>query len=205
MGSFLSTGVPLSHKTVVKRYFVSYTNMAPNEAGDDGHKKPIIAAKLRGPGPGRYGLPSTVGYRGHDFTKHRKPAYPFGQRLGESFVSKICSPGPIYFIDAKYTRHGSDGTPNYSLLGRPRDPNEFKTPGPGSYKPETAHPQGERHAPKYSMAGRQKTGGFDEDLSKTPGAARYPVVDPSKYRRNAPSYSMLSRRYMPGDKTDKPG
>merc|ERR1719174_3425927 len=55
------------------------------------------------------------------------------------------------------------------------------------------------------MTGRQKTGGFDEDLSKTPGAARYPVVDPSKYRRRAPSYSMLSRRYMPGDKTDKPG
>jgi hypothetical protein len=211
--------------------------------GDHG-EKPIIAAKLRGPGPGRYGLPSTVGYVAHDFTKHRKPAYPFGQRLGESFVSKICSPGPIYFIDAKYTRHGSDGTPNYSLLGRPKDPNEFKTPGPGSYKPEQAHPQGERHAPKYSMAsrtryrrcdsypaanayglpsllgskvpnkvssasysmtGRQRTGGFDEDLSKTPGAARYPVVDPSKYRRNAPSYSMLSRTFMPGDKTDKPG
>merc|ERR1712071_135505 len=112
------------------------TNMSDQDT-EDHSKKPIIAAKLRGPGPGRYGLPSTVGYRGHDFTKHRKPAYPFGQRLGESFVSKICSPGPIYFIDAKYTRHGSDGTPNYSLLGRPRDPNEFKTPGPGSYKPKS--------------------------------------------------------------------
>ena len=59
-------------------------------AADGEHgEKPIIAAKLRGPGPGRYGLPSTVGYVAHDFTKHRKPAYPFGQRLGESFVSKI--------------------------------------------------------------------------------------------------------------------
>ena len=210
----------------------------------ESNKKPIIAAKLRGPGPGRYGLPSTVGYRGHDFTKSRKPAYPFGQRLGESFVSKICSPGPIYFVDPKYTRHGTDGAPNYSILGRSKEPNEFKTPGPGSYKPERAHPQGERHAPKYSMAsrtryrrcdaypasnayglpqllgsripnksssasysmtGRQSTGGFDEDLSKTPGAARYPVVDPALYRRKAPSYSMLSRRYMPGDKTSKPG
>lgn len=217
---------------------------APPTEGEHG-EKPRIAAKLRGPGPGRYGLPSTVGDEAHDVTMQKKPAaYSFGHRLGESFVSKICSPGPIYFIDAKYTRHGLDGTPNYSLLGRPKDPNEFKTPGPGSYKPESAHPQGERHAPKYSMAsrtryrrcdsypaanayglptllgskvpnkvssasysmtGRQKTGGFDEDLSKTPGAARYPVVDPSKYRRNAPSYSMLSRRYMPGDKTANPG
>lgn len=214
--------------------------------GGEGHgnNTATIAAKLRGPGPGRYGLPTTVGYRGHDFTKNRKPAYPFGQRLGESFVSKICSPGPVYFFDPKYTRHGADGTPKYSILARQKNPNEFKTPGPGSYRPENTHPQGERHAPKYSMAsrtryrrcdsypapnmyglpsllgskvpnksssasysmtGRQRTGGFDEDLSKTPGAARYPVVDPSKYRRRAPSYSMLSRRYMPGDKTEKPG
>jgi len=106
----------------------------------DAQRKPIIGAEIRGPGPGRYRLPISVGSI-HDFTKHRKPAYPFGQRLGESFVSKICSPGPIYFID-KYTLHGSDGTPNYSLLGRPKDPNEFKTPGPGSYKPEQAHPKG---------------------------------------------------------------
>jgi hypothetical protein len=215
-----------------------------DENKPENHKNITIAAKLRGPGPGRYGLPSTVGYRGHDFTKNRKPAYPFGQRLGESFVSKICSPGPVYFVEPNYTRHGADGTPCYSILGRSKDPNEFKTPGPGSYRPERAHPQGERHAPKYSMAsrtryrrcdsypasnayglpsllgsrlvtkgssasysmtGRQQTGGFDEDLSKTPGAARYPVVDPSIFRRAAPSYSMLSRRYMPGDKTKKPG
>lgn len=28
------------------------------------------------------------------------------------------SPGPRYYIDSKITRHGKDGTPAYSMLGR---------------------------------------------------------------------------------------
>ena len=41
---------------------------------------PKISAKLRGPGPARYSLPSTSGYNGHDATKNRLPAYSFGLR-----------------------------------------------------------------------------------------------------------------------------
>ena len=37
-----------------------------------------------GPGPGRYGLPSTVGYVKHDFTKHMKPSYSLAARLENS-------------------------------------------------------------------------------------------------------------------------
>ena len=35
-------------------------------------QKTLIEAKLRGPGPGVYGLPSTCGETGHDFTRDRK-------------------------------------------------------------------------------------------------------------------------------------
>lgn len=208
-------------------------------------KTPVIAAKLRGPGSGRYKLPSTCGYKGHDFTQHQKPAYSFGKRLEISFINdNKCSPGPVYRIEPLFTRHGKDGTPHYSILGRPRDPNVFKTPGPGKYQNEKVHPQGERHAPKhsmgsrtryrqcdsypspnsyglpsllgskvinkassasYSMIGRSLTGSFDEDLAKTPGSARYNVVDPNITRRRAARYSMLRRGYMPGDKTTIPG
>lgn len=205
-----------------------------------------IAAKLRGPGPGRYKLPSTCGYIGHDFTNHQKPAYSFGKRLGNSFMTagKNSSPGPVYSIDFRYTRHGKDGTSQFSILGRPKDPNVFKTPGPGRYYNEKVHPQGERYAPKYSMrprtryrqcdsypapnsyklpqllgsrqinklssssysmTGRSLTGSFDEDLAKTPGPARYNSVEGNTYKGKPPCYSMLSRRYMPGDKTTKPG
>ena len=55
------------------------------------------------------------------------------------------------------------------------------------------------------MTARSLTGSFDEDLAKTPGSAQYSVVDPNIYRKRAPCFSMLARRYMPGDKTRKPG
>lgn len=32
----------------------------------------------------------------------------------------------------------------------------FKTPSPGRYSPEKVHPQGERHAPCYSMGARTR-------------------------------------------------
>ena len=42
---------------------------------------PVIAAKLRGPGPAKYRLPGTVGSKDHDPTKHKDPAFSFGMRL----------------------------------------------------------------------------------------------------------------------------
>lgn len=48
------------------------------------------------------------------------------------------------------------------------------------------------------MTSRAKTGGFSEDLAKTPGPGRYQTVDPSTYKRKSPAYSMLQRNFMPG-------
>lgn len=120
----------------------------------------------------------------------------------------------------------------------------FKPPGPGTYDNHKVHPQGERHAPKYSMGartrfrkrdanpaanhyslphlvgpkiinkhassaysmtGRSTIHGFDEDLAKTPGPAKYDVVSPNANRTKQPLYSMLGRNEMPGDNTRKPG
>lgn len=47
-----------------------------------------------GPGPGRYGLPSTCGYISHDFTKWKSPAYSFGSRLENS--------SKYYFLHMKF-------------------------------------------------------------------------------------------------------
>lgn len=41
-----------------------------------------------------------------------------------SVIKKDCSPGPAHAIDPKFTRFGKDGTPQYSILGRQRDPCE---------------------------------------------------------------------------------
>merc|ERR1712142_1223514 len=204
----------------------------------------IIEAKLKGPGPGRYKLPSTCGQIKHDYTQHMKPMFSFGKNLGFSYISKICSPGPVYCVDPQFTRHGKDGTAKYTQLGRRRDLTEFKTPGPGRYNNQTCHPQGERHAPKYSMGSRTKyrrsdafpapnsyslpqllgpkipsatasnsysmtsrteIDSFKQDLAKTPGPARYSDVEQNIYKRKSAQYSMLARRFVPGDKTQKPG
>ncbi|XP_065836846.1 ciliary microtubule associated protein 1A-like [Oscarella lobularis] len=115
-----------------------------------------IAAKETGPGPGRYALPATVGFQKHDFTKTMKPAYSFGVRLENPMFKAGFSPGPGYFIDSSISRFGKDGTPSYTILGRQKDLNAFKTPAPGTYSPEKVHPQGERHAPAYSMGSRTR-------------------------------------------------
>ena len=44
-------------------------------------KGPVIAAKLKGPGPAKYKLPGTTGYRDHDVTKKKMPAFSFGKRF----------------------------------------------------------------------------------------------------------------------------
>lgn len=49
----------------------------------------------------------------------------------------------------------------------------------------------------YSMAARSALGGFDTDYAKTPGPARYGVTSADITKRQAPTYSMQSRNYMP--------
>uniref|UniRef100_A0A669D576 CIMAP1 family member D n=1 Tax=Oreochromis niloticus TaxID=8128 RepID=A0A669D576_ORENI len=99
-----------------------------------------------GPGPGRYGLPPTIGFIGHDFTKSASPAYSFHGRMTDN-----SDPGPQYHIDARITRFGKDGTPAYSMLGKEL----FHTPGPGAYSPERAPPCNlQRRPPSYTMGSR---------------------------------------------------
>jgi len=157
---------------------------------------PIIAARERGPGPGRYGLPSTCGFNQHDFSKHMKPSYSFGHRLENSMFRKDVSPGPRYFINPVITRSGKDGTPAYSILGRQKDPNTFVTPSPYAYSPEKVHPQGERHAPVHSMGARTRF--RKRDQAPAPNGYTLPAQlgsrIPNKY--SSASYSMTGRPHV---------
>ncbi|XP_034767972.2 outer dense fiber protein 3-like protein 2 [Acipenser ruthenus] len=212
---------------------------------DTEKKRPLIAARERGPGPGRYGLPPTIGFIGHDFTRATGPAYSFHGRMSNAMYFVDSSPGPRYYIDAKVTRFGRDGTPAYSMLGRIRDSSAFQTPGPGAYSPENAlHLNRQQRPPSYTMgsrtryrttdtvpapnkytlpvllgsrvptkpasasytvSGRTKSGGYSEDLSRTPGPGRYNSTDPSTYLPRQPAFSMLGRYELPSDATKKPG
>ncbi|XP_028251969.1 outer dense fiber protein 3-like protein 2a [Parambassis ranga] len=162
-------------------------------------RRPIISARERGPGPGRYNLPPTVGYINHDFTKPSSPAYSFHSRMSSAMVSVDSSPGPRYHIDAKVTRFGRMETPSYSISGRGRrivsKDNPFQTPGPGAYSPEKAPPvNAHQRPPSYTIGARTRYRSVD------------PVPAPNSYvlpnllgcqppnKPTSASYSFSSRR-----------
>ncbi|KAH3838267.1 outer dense fiber protein 3-like [Dreissena polymorpha] len=152
---------------------------------------PRIAAKERGPGPGRYFLPSTVGFSKHDATKKMEPAYSFGRRVPQKAMKD--SPGPAYAVDPRMTRYGKDGTPRYSLFTRQQYQHSFQTPSPGTYNPQQVHPQGERTAPRYSMGFRTRFRKCDQN----PSPSNYilpAVLGPSQPNKtSAASYSLIGR------------
>ncbi|KAM4624882.1 outer dense fiber protein 3-like protein 2a [Polymixia lowei] len=159
-------------------------------------RRPIIAGRERGPGPGRYALPPTVGYINHDVTKPSSPAYSFHSRMSNSMVSVDSSPGPRYHIDSKMTRFGRVGTPSYSILGRGRRAGDlFQTPGPGAYSPEKAPPLNSHHRPPaYTISNRTRYRSVDP----VPAPNRYTLPNllgshvPNK--SSSASYSFSGRR-----------
>ena len=94
-------------------------------------KRPQIGAMFRGPGPARYLLPGSTGYRLHDPTKNKAPAYSLGIKASKLDQGPK-SPGPAYLVPANITRTGMEGTPRYSLAARTKSAGTFQTPAPGS-------------------------------------------------------------------------
>ncbi|KAJ3613745.1 hypothetical protein NHX12_019991 [Muraenolepis orangiensis] len=121
-------------------------------------RRPLIAGRERGPGPGRYALPPTVGYINHDVTKPSSPAYTLHGRLSSAMVSVDSSPGPRYLVDPGLTRFGRVRSLSYSMLGRGKRAGElFQTPGPGAYSPEKAPPlNSHRRPPVFTMSTRTR-------------------------------------------------
>uniref|UniRef100_A0AAZ3QY30 Outer dense fiber of sperm tails 3-like 2a n=2 Tax=Oncorhynchus tshawytscha TaxID=74940 RepID=A0AAZ3QY30_ONCTS len=156
-------------------------------------RRPIIAGREKGPGPGRYALPPTIGYINHDLTKPSSPAYTFHRRMSSSMVSVDCSPGPQYHIDDKMTRFGRVGTPSYSMLGRARHSAElFQTPGPGAYSPEKPH----LRTPSYTIGSRSRY----RIMDSVPAPNRYTLPNllgsQVPHKPSSASYSLAGRRQV---------
>lgn len=67
-----------------------------------------------GPGP-VYKLPTLIGYRDHDPSRHRNPAYSMQARTG--IKTYAIGPGPHYNI-RNLTKSGSDRPPAYTITDR---------------------------------------------------------------------------------------
>lgn len=57
----------------------------------------------------------------------------------------------------------------------------------------------------YSFSGRRKVGAPSEDLSMSPGPAKYNIINPDVYRQRQPSFSMQSRTKRPNYSSAIPG
>lgn len=96
--------------------------------GGAGEARAGVCPREAGPAPrGDAGTPA--GYRLHDPSRPRAPAFTFGLRLPKQQTS--CSPGPGYLVPARLTARGFSRSPAYSLHGRPRLAALSLTPGPG--------------------------------------------------------------------------
>jgi hypothetical protein len=123
---------------------------------------------------------------------------------------KDISPGPAHFINPAITRAGKDGTPAYSILGRQKDPNTFITPSPYAYSPEKVHPQGERHAPAYSMGARTRFRKRDQSPASNSYTLPNLIGPKVPNKKSLPSHSMTGRPKVGGyledmSKTPGPG
>jgi len=173
-----------------------------------------IQAKIKGPGPAAYSLPTTLGRKSY---KLRAPAYSFGIYFDPN--NKIVSPSPNKFFPS-VCRTGQFKGPSYSLRvktkGFKNDTISF--PGPGTYD-QNCDPIYRRN-PSYTMKSRNKIIKNDQnpgpaqyyhassrstpswsinpkrELKSTtisPGPAAYATTDYKVYLREPPSYTLKER------------
>ncbi|KAI9105927.1 hypothetical protein DFS34DRAFT_36411 [Phlyctochytrium arcticum] len=148
----------------------------PGSPQMDEPKEIPIAARLRGPGPAAYTLPSTIGLNAK--TIKRAPAYSFGIKLGQEKPDPNDTPGPNAFFP-QTTRVGRSQGPAFSLQGGFKKERkdgvqsltDTNTPGPGKYNPAFI-PSREPKAPAYSIGGRRTS----DKTSQNPGPAQYSVA-----------------------------
>lgn len=153
-----------------------------------------IAAQYGSPGPA-YALPSLFGYREHDprSVHTRQPAYPFGVQHAD--LSTNCGPGPAkYYPDTRVHRDGPDGSPRYSLYGRRKDLEPFKTPGPGTYSTDAGSNRTSEKSPAYSFGATFPP--LNVDSNPAPNAYCPPSLigrTAISTKRQAPAYTIYSR------------
>ncbi|UYV63019.1 ODF3L2, partial [Cordylochernes scorpioides] len=152
---------------------------------------PRPTARCRHPGPASVGLPTLVGYRGHDFTKERAPM--FTMRVKPRVSHRGYGPGPGGYSLRDMGRKGIVHTTKAIMIPRRLPGFAGKFPGPADYPREKCDRVAYPTCPAYSMPIKgQRT-------SKTlgPGPAAYSpafVVGQKKvvqgWISRAPQYSM---------------
>eukprot|EP00054_Salpingoeca_dolichothecata_P003086 m.25202 g.25202 ORF g.25202 m.25202 type:complete len:243 (+) comp13531_c0_seq2:73-801(+) len=153
--------------------------------------RPNIAAKERGPGPGRYAVDANV-------VKKKSAAFSFGLKGPSSLEKKSTSPGPVYLVQSNTGRHGTSKPPAYSFGAKPKETKKLNTPAPGAYAPEKVAPTRQKKAPAYSMGGRTRQRKRDyvpgPNSYSIPGTMGEKVVG----KKSSAAYTMTGRPKIGG-------
>lgn len=140
-------------------------------------------SKRIGPGPARYGLPTTIGFDKHDTTKQRRPQFSFGYRPPTKYSTM--GPGPITYNVNTHTRYGKHTRIEYTLAKRLNPLRDDQIPGPGAHDNHLCPLFKERRMPEYSMARRVN----EVTQDKVPGPNSY-LYGMDMYKPRMPSYFM---------------
>ncbi|KAF3701039.1 Outer dense fiber protein 3-like protein 2 [Channa argus] len=158
------------------------------------------------PGP-RYHIDANV----TRFGRMEMPSYSIAGRgrFTESKGGLFQTPGPgAYSPEKASPLNAHHRPPSYTIGSRTRYRSVDAVPAPNSYslpnllgcqvpnKPSSA---------SYSFAGRRKVGAPSEDLSMSPGPAKYSSTSPDIYRQRQPSFSMQTRTKRPNYSSANPG
>jgi hypothetical protein len=188
-----------------------------------GTKTIIVVQRGQFPSPSSYTLPSVLGYPRHDITKTRNPAYTISEKrmeflkrspdmqfvrpgqtrfgkdkvrahtLGERRPEPPSTvPGPCTYAPERFASLKGKKAPAFSISNRIRDPMPPQVPAPNTYRipscigPKLPHM---RSSAAHSIYGKP----YDHEASRSPGPAAYRTMDPDKYKRRLPTYTMSPR------------
>ncbi|CAJ1074411.1 outer dense fiber protein 3-like protein 2a [Xyrichtys novacula] len=126
-------------------------------------------------------------------------------KKGEVFQT----PGPgAYCPEKAPPLNAHQRPPSYTIGSRTRYRSVDAVPAPNRYSLPNllgCHIPNKPSSASFSFSGRRKVGAPSEDLSMSPGPAKYNSINPDVYRQRQPSFSMQSRTRRPNYSSNIPG
>ncbi|XP_053869910.1 outer dense fiber protein 3-like protein 2 [Malaclemys terrapin pileata] len=140
----------------------------------------------------------------------------FGRSGGPSYsmlaraktLAQPQTPGPGRYSPEKAPPVTQRRPPSFTMGSRTKYRRVDPIPAPNSYTLPSLLGSGvpsKPSSPSVTISGRNKHGGFSEDLSQTPGPGHYNRTDPNTYLHRAPAFSIRGRCSAPGAAFRTPG
>ncbi|XP_030076054.1 protein CIMAP1D [Microcaecilia unicolor] len=141
------------------------------------------------------------------FGRHEGPSYSMLPRAKPA-AKKVSGPGPGLYSPENAPHPHHRRPPSYSMGIRTKYRSLDPVPAPNTYTlPCLLGPRipSKPSSASFTISGHVKSGGFSEDLARTPGPGHYKTTDPGTYLRRGPAFSMLGRHRAATKSFQTPG